>query len=527
MANSLSTSPYFKAPFFGKSAAYVGGRDPLGLQTTSVATYTRFLPGITNVTNRVRYWSFYCWLVQLYSEKIREPDTRQFVQFIRRGEFLLAVAIEATTKYEPSVSGTRRAANAVQDLPLDISKYADANVRGNRRYWQYDSGAFGQYFMGVMVDLGLLCKNDYEILVCSDQEQNEKLKINLNVSGKALASAYREAIGSEIENRYLQVIEHGFASANDLQVFGEKMTLSAIQPDTTEWNLIRKILVGRDSPGRVTIAFDNFFRQSTIRLFLDFRRLEQRSIVEFPIWLEERKGSDTNGTVSDVAYGWFYYAVNEHWHYANELIFNAFLDALHAQDFSEFQAFVQGFIADILQLDLASSEQPSIKYWFNYWRECDDMLNKKPRNAATKALQGFFQILALQEKYKDQLDEFIRFGQRLGIERRGDFAHGLRLIGNQIHLEPIEFLEWYLVRQLLNRHLFVAMDKLAITGVNTQKFKLEEQVLIFIDQIGVDYTNPRLSQLARFLQDLKVLDQNFLPTELATTFLEPEQLPQK
>ena len=301
------------------------------------------------------------------------------------------------------------------------------------------------------------------------------------------------------------------------------MTLSAIQSDSSEWNLICKILVGRDLPGRVPREYDTFFRQNTIRIFLDFCRSEpEQSILDFPFWLENRKGLDTDGSISDFAFGWYYYALNEHWHYSNEVIFNAFLNELRARDFSERQPFVQEFISAILQLDAERSGQVTMKHWFDYWREHDDLLEEEPTDNATAAAQGFFQILALQELYNEQINEFIKFGKHLGIERRGDFARGLRLVGEHIHLAPADFLEWYLVRHILNRHLFVAMDKLATTGVNTQKFKLEEQTLIFINDIGVGYTNPRLKELARFLQDLKVLDNDFLPTERADTLLKSE-----
>ncbi|MBK8706149.1 MAG: hypothetical protein IPN33_23025 [Saprospiraceae bacterium] len=523
MANSILTTPFYEAPFFGKSSAYVGGRDPLGLQTTSVATYSLLLPGITNVTERVRYWSFYCWLVHLYAEKIRVPDYKKFIQFIRRGEFLLAVAIQTLDKYEPGISGQRKAARAIQDLPLDLSQYADILVKGTLRYWQYESGAFGQYFAGVLMDLGLLFRNDYEIFVCSDPDRHEKLKDNLDVSGKALALAYREAIGPDLELRFLEVLQKGIAGSDDLQAFGEKMTLSAIQPGTTEWSLIRKILIGRDLPGRVSREYGTFFRQNTIRLFLDFRRLEPGCpILDFPFWLEDRKGLDTDGSHSDFAFGWYYYAVNEHWHYANELILKAFLDALITRDFSDMHSFVQEFISGILQLDAASSGQVSVKYWFNFWRERGDLSEEESDNTAQTAALGFFKILDLQESYSNDLDAFIQFGRRLGVERRGDFAHGLRHVGEHTHLPPADFLEWYLVRHILNRHLFVAMDKLATTGVNTQKFKLEEQTLIFINSIGVGYTNPRLKELVRFLKDLNVLDQDYFPTEIAGTFLTSE-----
>ena len=526
MAPPLSVSKSWQAPFFGKSSAYAGGRDPIGLQATSVATYTRLLPGITNVTNRIRYWSFYCWLVQLYSKKIHRTGRRRFVDFVRRGEFTLAVAIEVAASEERSVSGKDKARRAAQHLPLDLSKFADSSVRSGNRYWKNESGAFGQYYAGVLTDLGLLEKNEYGIYVCTDKDLHEKFAINLEVSGTELAAAFREAIGAETESRFFAAIENGVVSEAELQFFGERMTLSNIQPNSAEWNLMQKVLTGNDLPGRRLKALDSFFRLGTIQLLLQFRQLHpERDIHDLPFWLEEREGLGPDGHPSEVAFGWFYYAVNEHWHIANELIFKAFLDRLHQFDFSRMASFIKEFTEEITRQAMAisqSTEGITAQQWQVLAKD-KESANEEAGCCVTEAVQGFEAVLDLHAKYQARLDSFILFGQRLGIERSGDFGHGLRLVGEHLHRPLDEFVEWYLMRQVVNRHLFVAMDKLASSGVNTQKFKLEDGILYFIKNISVGNTNPRLQQLGLFLRDLKILDEKYLPTELATHFLEPQK----
>lgn len=526
MAPPLSASKSWQAPFFGKSSTYAGGRDPIGLQATSVATYTRLLPGITNVTNRVRYWSFYCWLVQLYAKRVHRTGRKRFVDFVRRGEFTLAVAIEVAASEERSVSGKDKARRAAQQLPLDLKKFADGNVRGNNRYWKNEWGAFGQYYAGVLTNLGLLEKNEYGIFVCTDKNQHEKLAINLEVSGAELAAAFREAIGVEAESQFFAAIEKGTVSEKELRHFGERMNLSNIQPNSDEWNLIQKVLTGNDLPGRHLKVLDSFFRLGTIQLLLQFRQLHpERTIHDFPFWLEERNELETYGSSSDVAFGWFYYAVNEHWHIANEMIFKAFLDRLHRFDFSRLESFVREFVDEITQQALVIS-QSSSGITASQWQvlpKDKELADEESEPFVTEAIQGFEAILNLHTEYQNHLDSFILFGQRLGIERSGDFGHGLRLVGEHLRRPLDEFVEWYLMRQMVNRHLFVAMDKLASSGVNTQKFKLEERILYFIKSISVGNTNPRLYQLGLFLRDLKVLDEQYLPTELAAHFLKPQK----
>ena len=39
------------------------GLDPLGMQNTSVTLFQHLLPGISNVTLRMRYWALHRWLM--------------------------------------------------------------------------------------------------------------------------------------------------------------------------------------------------------------------------------------------------------------------------------------------------------------------------------------------------------------------------------------------------------------------------------------------------------------------------------
>lgn len=48
------------------------GLDPLGMQNSSINLYQRLLPGISNVTLRMRYYGLYAWLAAIYARR-RKP----------------------------------------------------------------------------------------------------------------------------------------------------------------------------------------------------------------------------------------------------------------------------------------------------------------------------------------------------------------------------------------------------------------------------------------------------------------------
>jgi hypothetical protein len=68
------------------------GLDPLGMQNSSINLYQRLLPGISNVTLRMRYYGLYAWLAAVYARHWRNTDIRKWQQLIRRAEALYALA---------------------------------------------------------------------------------------------------------------------------------------------------------------------------------------------------------------------------------------------------------------------------------------------------------------------------------------------------------------------------------------------------------------------------------------------------
>ena len=71
----------------------IGGRDHLGTQAPCVLIYSQLLPGITNVTDRARYYSFYPWLIWSFDQRYPK-DEMKFVEFFRRADCLFTLISE-------------------------------------------------------------------------------------------------------------------------------------------------------------------------------------------------------------------------------------------------------------------------------------------------------------------------------------------------------------------------------------------------------------------------------------------------
>ncbi|QFG38447.1 hypothetical protein BDE18_0250 [Paracoccus pantotrophus] len=78
-----------------------GGLDPLGMQRPIEAIYQSLLPGISTITLRFRYYSFFVWMLEVYAREQGNTDPVAFRAFQRRCETLFAL-IAARMRATPS-----------------------------------------------------------------------------------------------------------------------------------------------------------------------------------------------------------------------------------------------------------------------------------------------------------------------------------------------------------------------------------------------------------------------------------------
>ena len=87
-------------PFWGAETTSKTGRDPLAVQNSSVVIYDNMVKGVTNMTVRIRYNGFFCWLMTFIAERLQATNPakidnpKEQIKFIRRGELLLAYAMQ-------------------------------------------------------------------------------------------------------------------------------------------------------------------------------------------------------------------------------------------------------------------------------------------------------------------------------------------------------------------------------------------------------------------------------------------------
>ena len=67
-----------------KPSHSITGQDHLGVRAPCEGIYKQLLPGITNVTDRARYYSFYPWLLWAFEQHDGKLKRKPFFHTLRR-----------------------------------------------------------------------------------------------------------------------------------------------------------------------------------------------------------------------------------------------------------------------------------------------------------------------------------------------------------------------------------------------------------------------------------------------------------
>ena len=189
-----------RVPFFGDKISFITGLDPLGLQNPSAKAYSHLMPGLNNVTGQIRCYSFYCWLLDEYSKKIKSTDPKEQKKFIRRAEYIIALLSQIGEI--PGISGRQYARRQVDNadvFDLIIGTYnSDGTTIGT--YWQYGFGIFGQYYVGSMRQIGIIDEPTNERGDFLGIYRKTTSRSGLTVSGEDLADAFDSNIHKDTKD---------------------------------------------------------------------------------------------------------------------------------------------------------------------------------------------------------------------------------------------------------------------------------------------------------------------------------------
>lgn len=485
------------------------GLDPLGMQNTSISLYQHLLPGVSNVTLRMRYYGLHAWLIAEYARRRHDPDPDDWCIFLRRAEALYALISQFNTQ-DAGVAGNRWATRKLQEVKGERVRFAASTDRGAQsQYLRQKFGAFGAAYSSQMHVVGLIQPaRDHEIPVPTE-------------AGARLAKAFKQGIGTT-GKLFLDVSERGSVELKELTRLS-LMAPSFIDNDGLERQLYEDLLFARTAPDDTPAAQ----RRKTLRLVLHTAREINRSPFVSDVRWASYSGFNYDGKPlaplphadAEHRYKWRVYHANDLTHVCHESLLRFVLESLtQYPDGIDLKVLLNEVALKLLEV---ASPQPSswaeleaaVSLTANAW--CEEPTSEW---TLSETLLGIGSGVAGAEVTFRALQLLAVLGKRFSAERvsvKKVLAPVAHASSHTILTEP-QFLEVrkdapiertlvdLIKERVLDRHLVVALQKLR-AGDYTFLFEVEDGRIRLRRHSGPVLTNPRLGSAIRFLNDINLL----------------------
>lgn len=488
--------------YWASNDGFKGGRDPMGIQNSSVATYGKLLPGMTNLTGHIRYYSLYCWLLDEYDQldKKESQSVHQY-NFIRRSELTMALMMK--DKGVRSVVGALFVAQGnykfVEDGVYDLASGADFD--SETKYWSFVSGALGQYYLGSLVY--------YELV------KVEESRFYLGEKGKQLATAFRNSVDEDVRNLFVECLLDGNVSEEELEEFSP-LALNKIEVDSEEWLALNNLLTKVDSDG------SNLRQQSVLLMLQDLDKGVSVDDFTHHRFLHVADNKD-----NQAVFGWYFYYLCEALHYCIESIFCLILNNIDDLQNPPVSVLIEDIQNKILACTVECLQYDNMEDWRLHINDKIDDLqdemkasisNREYVEASSNAIKL---LLRLATEYYNDKDSIRTFEDSHDLTRqRGILSEGVKAYVTQHLTSSVQDYIKAIILQIMQEHTIVAIGKMGNSNSDLRKFIMEDGRVVLVEIRYPSYTTPRIKSLFNYLQDLGYLDQDGNLTQIAYDYIE-------
>jgi hypothetical protein len=491
------------------------GLDPLGMQNSSINLYQRLLPGISNVTLRVRYYGFYAWLASIYAHRIGDTNPKTWQKFVRRAEAVYALAAQRRGN-EAGMAGVQwaqRKLDADEQPVVEFSRDADPGGDGTP-YLQQPWGVYGAAYGSQLITIGIYAAvKGHQIPVPSPE------------FGEALALAFEDAAGP-LADRLFEAVQRGFVSRTDLDDFSV-LTPSGIHVEGGERQLYEDVLFAKGALSRP----DDLYRRQTLLLLLHVvSHLGRTPNVMETRWLLYAGADNKNQQFKIDAPAreeqrrrWWVYQANDLLHYSYETLLKYTLDTL--------EDYPTGIALNTLIAELVSALSEPDHNWPLTWR---DFLAAQPpaQNAngnTPSSARSFVEAIAPTSGLNHRTTPEAAWAALRLLAVVVNRAHAESVIIDAAlgHLDregfhslvtEIDFLtacqdqpfprtvDRIIEERIVKRHLWVAHRKFRYQNDYTFLIEADDGRVRLRAGNGPVLTNPRLATAITFLEDIHLID---------------------
>lgn len=492
------------------------GRDPLGMQAGSIILYQSLLPGISNITLRARYYSFFSFVIHEYALRFHDTTRERWLQFLRRAELLYALIAANAEEYQTGVAGIEWALRALESNNverIDFGYGADLSTQGSDRYLKNAGGVFGAAYAGPMFEIGIIRYSDAHFIPIASEH-----------IGVPLAEAFAESIG-EAKNLFFEKIDTGLVTRGELDALW-MMRPDQIPDGSREQGLLCSTLFaeGMEDSDKQTE------RRKTLQLMLyvadalssmpsqdDFRWLCYGG--QSPDGEPFQVPDFLNSTLES----WWVYQANDLLHIVYERFFSLILTLLAEEpggvELSIAAAAAARLIAekfdDVTWGEYLGSIQPSANANSHDDEESDFMLVKaickRPKNIEDQVASSVHAVRLLAvlmqriSEHSDTLARTYASGAPFGRSELQTLCSEQAFL-DEHHNSTLEaMLADLIMKRVIYRHQAIALHKLKTQGDYTFMFEIEDRKATRRLTYEPVFTNPRATNALRFIADLHLI----------------------
>jgi len=480
------------SPFLSDNKTLSVGLNPLGIRTASEQLFTTLLPGLNVVTLRIRYYSFYCWLLKRFYAQRSEANLAALRKHLRMSELLMAL-IHAQSQYSGGIPGITRAFEVISrkgDL-IDFNEDAMPEGKPFGGYWKGTLGAFGTYYAASLQEMGIILP-----LVDNTSLYNVTPKSEDYLSGDELADAFANTIGDAMGLLFEKCARDGKVSRQqlaDMEPYFQTHNL----PNNQENALLLQMLLQNDRP---STQIDSKLRKNSIRLLLSFlndMEVAGFSELDFARYVYNRYSNGNDN--STAAIGWYAYYLNDSRQYEALNIFDVILDRLKTstkpaqwENIDEFTSLLAKEVC--ISLDV---EGLTVKEVLNNWDSISE-----PKDKMAHAFYVILDDYKRNPNYRDCKTVIRTFFRSVS----NDAMDAFDALEKHLNESMITYIKTFLTEDIIYRHYSESMRKFSQNGIPTQKLTIENGFVKGLSSYDATHSSPRIDTLRNYITDLGLVE---------------------
>lgn len=518
-----------------KGFTEAGGLDHLGTQAPCISIYGYLIPGITNVTDRARYYSFYPWLIWAFEEEGISKTRTELISWFRKADCLFTMIgvrhdevsdphHHGSNPHRSALIGVNAIGKGVRELTetnsLEIMRYATQDT-GQARYFMNSLGGLGQYYKGTLIDLGVLAQTETNFTgVTKDR-------------GVKLAKAFDAAVNRKL---FFETLREGTVTASRLD------ELSCFCPcrlsaATNEQSELMKMFFGSDND-------EDSNRRETLGLLLNLisnlsdlgSKTDMQTLRScfYTGHLPERHPAQLPEKLHNISEKWEIYQRNDLFSYATQTIFFSVLSLLDRfpNDVSGSAQFAGAFVAtEEVETIFSKYEEKSVSKIVGRFQKnipnLEDWAHEEHEMKLAEQIRMTFNKgdhfksfeLGLKLLFTLTARESFNHSYRDLVEPLSNIKrYPLNLATFKLKYESTwakmnlqEFSAWLIVHWGVETHMKVALRKLSDQSNDTFLVIPSENGLVIPTDKTIPepvHTNPRLNQAMQILLDIGCLKLN-------------------